>query len=133
MPPNHMIGCTMSSFCPIELFMRVCLDHRIMLLLMLHPLFPALIACFPASVRMPLVIDSPSIAMNTAITMQTYHFSVYRIFERPVLFFLNGVQNSGASVIWRCRFPTVIYATVRYGIMSVTNSDPAIGLNSHAL
>ena len=41
----------------------------LMLLLMLHPLFPALIACFPASVLMSLVMDQISIAMSTSITI----------------------------------------------------------------
>ena len=59
----------------IELFTRTYLERRIMLLLMLHPLFPALIACFPASVLMSLVMDQISIAMSTSIT----------IFCRPLL------------------------------------------------
>ena len=115
----------------IELFTSTYLDRRIMLLLVLHPLFPALGVCFPASVCMSPVMDP--IAMNTPIAMLPDYFFEYRIFERSVFFFLNGVQNPGASVIWRLRFPVVINATVRYGIMSVTNSDPAISLNFHAL
>lgn len=117
----------------IELFTRSYLDRRIMLLLMLHPLLPALMVCFPASVRMSLVIDPISIAMYTSPAISTDHFFVYRIFERPIFFFLNGVQKPGAPVIWRCRFPTAIYAAVRHGIMSITICDPVESLKSHAV
>ena len=116
----------------IELFTRTYLERRIMLLLMLHPLFPALIACFPASVLMSLVMDQISIAMSTSITIQTDHFFVYRIFERSILFFLNEVQKTGAFVIWRYRFPAAIFAAVRHGVMSVTISDPVKSLKFHA-
>ena len=117
----------------IELFTRTYLDYRIMPFLVLHPLLPALIACFPASVRMSLVIDPISIAMYTSPAISTDHFFVYRIFERPIFFFLNGVQNPGAFVIWRYRFPEAIYAAVRHGITPVTINDPVISSNSHAL
>ena len=79
------------------------------------------------------IIAQISVAEHTSPAMLTDYFFVYMIFEWSVFFFLNEVQKIGAFVIRRFRFPTVIYAAVRYGIMSVTNSDPAISLNSHAL
>jgi hypothetical protein len=103
-----------------------------MLVLMLHPLFPALGVCFPASVRMSPVIAQISVAEHTSPAMLTDYFFVYMIFEWLIFFFLNEVQKTGTFVIRRFRFPTVIYAAVRYGIMSVTNSDPVKSLKFHA-
>ena len=117
----------------IELFTRTYLDCRTMLLMMLHPLLPALIACFPASVRMSLVRDQILIAKYTSPTMFPDNFFECRISERSIFFFLNGIQNMGTFVIWRRRFPAAIYAAVRHGIMSVTICDPVESLKSHAV
>ena len=81
---------------------------------------------------MPLAIDLQSIAVNTS-AISTYHFFVYRIFERPILLFLNGVQDAGTPVVRQYRFPEAIYAAVRHGITPVTINDPVISSNSHAL
>ena len=58
--------------------------------MMLHPLFPALTACFPASVRVALAMDQISITVYTS-TISTYRFFEYRISERSILFFLYGI------------------------------------------
>lgn len=117
----------------IKLFAGTYLDRRIMLLLMLHPLFPALIVCFPASVSMSLVRNQILIAKYTSPAMFPDNFFEFRISERSIFFFLNGIQNMGTFVIWRLRFPAAINAAVRHRIMSVTISDPVKSLKSHAV
>ena len=101
---------------------------------MLHPLFPALTACFPASVRVALPIAKVSIAMPAPSAIKTDHFFVFRIFEMPVFFVLNRNSNKSApGIIWQYWFPEAIYAAVRHGIISVTINGPVKSLKSHAM
>ena len=101
--------------------------------MMLHPLFPALTACFPASVRVALPIAKVSIAMPAPPAIKTDHFFVFRIFEMPVFFVLNGIPDQSAPGIRRSFFSIAIFASIRHGIISVTINGPVKSLKSHAM
>ena len=82
---------------------------------------------------MALPIVKVSIAMPAPPAINTDHLFVFRIFEMPVFFVLNGIPDQSAPGIRRSFFSIAIFASIRHGIISVTNSEPAISLNFHAM